>query len=260
MILSGSLTDWSVPELLQIMRVTDKTATLRVEGPRSGVVSFLSGGIAGGRVSGVPPASEARQGAIDAVYFLHDAREGSFFVGNPEAEEGDPVFSVEEVMAEVGHLRDLEADVGRLGAREDSLLTLVSAPGGAVTLDPRDWEALAALVPGFTLDDLSNRGGRSRALQVVHALLQRGLVEVGAARPEGEAPPPVQDRLGETPLERAVDLSTDIPVPPEPRIQSEETEDDTQRLRKGVASNPSTTLVSGVLDEMRRLRTSSGGN
>jgi hypothetical protein len=260
MILSGNLTDWSVPELLQIMRVTDKTATLRVEGPRSGVISFLSGAIAGGRVSGVPPASESRQGAIDAVYFLHDAGEGSFFVGNAEAEEGDAVFTVEEILAEVGHLRDLEADVGRLGAKEDSLLTLVSAPGGAVTLDPRDWEALAALVPGFTMDDLSARGGRSTALQIVHALLQRGLVEVGAPRPEGEAPP-VVDRLGEAPLEQEADLSTEIPVPPDPRNQGEvEGEDDTHRLRRGVASNPSTTLVSGVLDEMRRLRTSGGGN
>jgi hypothetical protein len=223
------------------------------------VVSFLSGAIAGGRVSGLQASNDSRQGAIDAVYFLHDAQEGSFFVGNAEAEEGDTVFSVEEILAEVGHLRDLEADVGRLGAKEDSVLTLVTSPGGAVTLDPRDWEALAALVPGFTMDDLSASGGRSKALQIVHALLQRGLVEVGAARPEGE-PSPVPDRLGEAPLEKAVDLSTDIPVQPDPHAQDEETDDDIHRLRRGVASNPSTTLVSGVLDEMRRLRTSSGGN
>ena len=46
MMLSGNLSDWSVGDLLQMLHITKKTASLHIDGTdRSGVVHFESGAI-----------------------------------------------------------------------------------------------------------------------------------------------------------------------------------------------------------------------
>ena len=113
--------------------------------------------------------------------------------------------------------------------------------------------------------------GRTRAFQVVNTLLARGLtvkdtsadVELRPRRRWRRPRPrleefPVLEWLGDHPVEGAVDLSTDIPTAHGTDDAEELTEPDARRHLKGVHASPDTTLVSGVLDDMRRLRTNSG--
>ncbi|MEX0946227.1 MAG: hypothetical protein WD064_02555, partial [Acidimicrobiia bacterium] len=93
------------------------------------------------------------------------------------------------------------------------------------------------------------------------AILKTLAVEPDVApAPVGQrAEPPVLDWLSEHPADGAVDLSTDIPSP-----RTNDQEDDIEevaverRSLRGVVASPGTTLVSGVLDDMRKLRTNNG--
>ena len=70
MMLSGNLSNWSVADLLQMMRVTGKTAALRIEGTRAGVIHFNDGKLAGAALAGQRPPSELdqlRRSTIDAL-------------------------------------------------------------------------------------------------------------------------------------------------------------------------------------------------
>jgi hypothetical protein len=70
------------------------------------------------------------------------------------------------------------------------------------------------------------------------------------------ADPPVLDWLSEHPAEGAVDLSTDISS--SSRASDHDDTDEVtaeRRSLRSVVASPGTTLVSGVLDDMRKLRT-----
>jgi uncharacterized protein DUF4388 len=275
MMLSGNLSNWSVADLLQMMRVTGKTAALRIEGTRAGVIHFNDGKLAGASLAGQRPPSELdqlRRSTIDALFVLTGPTEGSFFVASPEFDPTAPSWEVVEIMAEVEHLRLIESEIRALGVDENSPLVLSAEVPSPVTLHSEDWSTLVSLVPAFSLASLERTMGRTRAFQVVNTLLSRGLtVKDTSADVEPPAPAPVPSAtaaapaqefpvlewLGDHPVEGAVDLSTDIPAA-HGTDDSEETEPDARRHLKGVHASPDTTLVSGVLDDMRRLRTSSG--
>ena len=269
MMLSGNLSNWSVADLLQMMRVTAKTAALRIEGTRAGVIHFNEGKVAGATLSGQRPTSEVdqlRRSTIYALFVLTGPTEGSFFVASPEFDPASPSWEVSEIMAEVEHLRLIESEIHALGVEENSPLVLSNDVPSPVTLHAEDWATLVSLVPPFSLASLERTLGRTRAFQVVNALLTRGLTvkdltEVPVAPTQPVAPVAKQDEfpvlewLGDHPAEGAIDLSTDIPIarPDEP----EHVEADPKRNLKGVHASADTTLVSGVLDDMRRIRTNS---
>jgi hypothetical protein len=269
MMLSGNLSNWSVADLLQMMRVTGKTAALRIEGTRAGVIHFNEGKLAGATLAGQRPPTETdqlRRSTIDALFVLTGPTEGSFFVASPEFDPNSPSWEVVEIMAEVEHLRLIESEIRALGVEENSPLVLSADVPSPVTLHAEDWATLVSLVPAFSLASLERTMGRTRAFQVVNTLLARGLtvkdtafevdlvppVPVAATVPTAAEEFPVLEWLGDHPAEGEVDLSTDIPTPVEPA------EPDAKRHLKGVHASAETTLVSGVLDDMRRLRTNNG--
>ena len=271
MMLSGNLSNWSVADLLQMMRVTGKTAALRIEGTRAGVIHFNDGKVAGATLAGQRPPMELdqlRRSTIDALFVLTGPTEGSFFVASPEFDPTSPSWEVTEIMAEVEHLRLIESEIRALGVEENSPLVLSADVPSPVTLHAEDWATLVALVPAFSLASLERTMGRTRAFQVVNALLSRGLTMKDTAFEVDLAPPPpvekiptpaeefpVLEWLGDHPAEGEVDLSTDIPTRPDDEVP---TEPDAKRHLKGVHASAETTLVSGVLDDMRRLRTNNG--
>lgn len=266
MMLSGNLSNWSVADLLQIMRVTGKTAALRIEGTRAGVIHFNDGKIAGASLAGQRPASTpdgARQSAVDALFVLTSPSEGSFFVATPEVDPKAPSWEVVEIMAEVEHLRLIEGEVLRQGIEENTALSLTADVPSPVTLHAEDWATLVSLVPAFSLASLERSLGRTRALQVVNTLLARGLTVRGTTVEVDLAPPsilsaeePALDWLGDHPVSSGVDLSTEIAGGhSEDHLEGDP---DNKRSAKGVVASPDTTLVSGVLDDMRRLRTTNG--
>jgi len=270
--LSGNLSNWSVADLLQMMRVTGKTAALRIEGTRAGVIHFNEGKLAGATLAGQRPSADMDQhrlSTIDALFVLTGPTEGSFFVASPEFEPNSPSWEVAEIMAEVEHLRLIESEIRALGVEENSPLVLTADVPSPVTLHAEDWATLVALVPAFSLASLERTMGRTRAFQVVNTLLSRGLtvkdtsfevdlspatpVVVAAEQPVDEFP--VLEWLGDHPVQGAVDLSTDISASSRVDESVEVPEPDAKRHLKGVHASAETTLVSGVLDDMRRLRT-----
>ncbi|MGQ0848220.1 MAG: DUF4388 domain-containing protein [Actinomycetota bacterium] len=297
MLLSGNLSNWSVSDLLNMMRVTGKTATLRIEGTRAGVVHFDDGRIVGAALAGVrssPRHEDAVRSTVDALYVLSGATEGSFLVGDPEMQPGSPGWDVSELMSEVLRLRMIEEDVFRQGVGERTLLTLTPDVPSPVTLHAEEWAALVSLVPSFTLAALEPMIGRAYALQIINTLLVRGLtvkgpeeltkrrepepepaalptqqhepevvVEPDRSTPELEEPepevedeeqePPVLDWLSDRPAGADVDLSTSFR-----NDQEEGDTGTTRRSLKSVAASAETTLVSGVLGDMRKLRTGNG--
>lgn len=270
MMLSGNLNNWSVTDLLQIMRVTAKTAALRIEGTRAGVIHFNEGKIAGASLAGQrPPSSSegARQSAVDALFVLTSPSEGSFFVATPEVDPKAPAWEVAEIMAEVEHLRLIEGEVLRHGIEENTALALTADVPSPVTLHAEDWATLVSLVPAFSLASLERSLGRTRALQVINTLLARGLTVRGTMVEVDLVPPPPilnaspeqgLDWLGDHPAAGGVDLSTEITGGrPDEHVEGA-VDSDSKRSAKGVVASPDTTLVSGVLDDMRRLRTTNG--
>jgi hypothetical protein len=174
-------------------------------------------------------------------------------------------------MAEVEHLRLIESEIRALGVEENSPLVLSADVPSPVTLHAEDWVTLVALVPAFSLASLERTMGRTRAFQVVNTLLSRGLTVKDTAFEVDLAPPPpvekvatsaeefpVLEWLGDHPAEGAVDLSTDITTSPRPDEADVPAEPDAKRHLKGVHASAETTLVSGVLDDMRRIRTNNG--
>jgi hypothetical protein len=274
MMLSGNLSNWSVADLLQMMRVTGKTAALRIEGTRAGVIHFNEGKLAGATLAGQRPPMELdqlRRSTIDALFVLTGPTEGSFFVASPEFDPNSPSWDVTEIMAEVEHLRLIESEIRALGVEENSPLILSADVPSPVTLHAEDWATIVALVPAFSLASLERTMGRTRAFQVVNTLLARGLTVKDTAFEVDLAPPvqvatvptaaeefPVLEWLGDHPAEGTVDLSTDIPTTPRPDETAEPAEPDAKRHLKGVHASAETTLVSGVLDDMRRIRTNNG--
>jgi hypothetical protein len=263
MMLSGNLSNWSVADLLQIMRVTTKTAALRIEGTKAGVIHFNEGKIAGANLAGQRPATSAddvRRSAVEALFVLTGPSEGSFFVATPELDPRAPSWEVAEIMAEVEHLRLIETEVLRQGIEESTPLALTADVPSPVTLHAEDWATLVSLVPAFSLSSLERTMGRTKALQVINTLLARGLTVRGTALEVDLAPAarvaegePALDWLGDHPA-GAVDLSTDIA-----EGGAETTVDaDGKRHLKSVVASPDTTLVSGVLSDMRRIRTNNG--
>jgi len=282
MLLSGNLNNWSVTDLLQIMRVTAKTATLRIDGARPGLIHFSEGRILGAALAGqrVPTnVEEALRCTVDALHVLTGFVDGVFLVAEPQFDPNLPGWDVSELMAEVERLRQLEDEVTTQGVSAGTQLKLSTEAATPVTLHAHEWHALVSLVPSFSLASLESTFGNSRSLQIVSALLARGLTTVApvdesahsyetvpmpepidlddvvASSEEPEAPD--LDWLGEQ-LAEPTDLEPSYPVA---NIFEEADPDEAEsdrRAPRGVAASPETTLVSGVLGDMRKLRTGHG--
>ncbi len=278
MLLSGSLSNWSVGDLLQIMRVTAKTATLRVDGARPGVVHFNEGrivgaGLAGQRVPRTP--EEALRATVDSLHVLTATNDGAFLVGDPDFDPAMRGWDVAEVMLEVDRLRQMEQEVFSQGITDAAALSLAAGVATPVTLHSEEWAALCALVPSFSLGSLQEAFGNSRALQFLSALLTRGLTEPAVVdRPVAievipdsepivlnevsvaevsEPTLPVLDWLGDQP-EGPIDFDAPIETSPD----EVEDEDGHRRALRSVVTPAETTLVSNVLGDMRKLRTGQG--
>jgi hypothetical protein len=286
MLLSGSLSNWSVSDLLQIMRVTAKTATLRIDGSRPGVIHFGEGRIVGAGLAGqrVPRnAEEALRATVDALHVLTATSDGAFLVAEPDFDPALRGWDVAEVMMEVDRLRHMEQEVISQGVSDATALRLASDVATPVTLHSEEWAAVCALVPSFSLGSLQDTFGNSRALQFLSALLGRGLtiaapetqVEVAIdtiPAPEpivlnevsvvvtSEPEMPILDWLGDHQVEGAVDFNSDEFEDEDEDLEDAEDEEDQlesdqRRALRSVVAAPETTLVSDVLGDMRKLRT-----
>lgn len=292
--LSGTLSDWTVSDLLNVMKVTGKTASLHIKGERTGTVHFCEGKVVGAVLDGQavsPRDFESRAVASDTLFVLNALEDGLFEVGPFEGPEADG-WDAEDLVADMQQLSDLEADLESADVR-DSFVMLRDEIDQPVTVQVEDWWALASLVSVLSFHQLEDVFGRGRAIRLLHALWRLGLIEKVEGPIEDELHPDLEgDRSEPEPIvletsPPAVDLSRlDEPVEDEPAastgIEADRSddawldqiasaaaglpldappEDEDSHLKNrtvlGVSAPASTVLTGSVLDEMRRLRSRS---
>ena len=274
--LSGQLSDWSINDLLQIMQVTKKTGSLEIEGTQRGRIHFKDGAVTGADLSGSRSAfvAEDRGSLADVIYVLSSLDKGTFAM-TPTEHMGLESWSVEDIIADVAAISELEAAVIGSGLIEATGIRLTDTLNEPITLESNDWHALVSLVQPFTFEQLESRFGRGGAVRALYTLQMLGVVEPMTSEDESE----FLDRLAE-----GIHAETAQPVPTEEgeadagekgkhedeafvHVVVEDPEvvdEDSESLEKaptrepvgvrGLAADASTTLTDGVYDEIRRLR------
>ena len=270
--LSGQLTDWSMKDLLQIMQVTKKTASLDIDGERRGRIHFRDGTVTGAELTGANgsfPGTD-RSGVADVLYVLSMVNEGSFAVGAADGPETSG-WSVEDVLADVEALRSLEGEVIDAGLFEAVGIRFVREIGEPITISPEDWAVMVSLIQPFTFDDLETKVGRGGAVRVLHTLHMLGIGEALVDENESDwldrvaddAAPASDDPIwSEDVPEEAKDETGEISASEDPSevlvdASDEETSESEEKEPadlRGVSAPASTTLTDGVYDEIRRLR------
>lgn len=182
MIMSGSLAEWSVEDLLHLVRITQKTTSIRLVGDsHSGVVHLSRGAIVAVEVEpSTGDAGDDFSRAVDGIRALTSQTEGTFeFRPAQRADDADG-FEVEHILAAVQKDLRREQRLAGLGVGEGQPLALSGQPAGPVTFQIQAWQLLAPLVPVFSLGELERRFGRGRAVATVLMLDALGILE----RPE----------------------------------------------------------------------------
>ncbi len=282
MILSGRLEDWSVSDLLHMLRVTRKSASLAVAGDgRSGVLHFHEGMIVDADLTGSPLPSDPRSRVVETIYVLQTMTSGEFAIGSPGAAGGGDILDVAEVLTVAAERLEMEEGLRSSGLLDADGLGLVPSVSEHTSVHPDDWEVLAEIIATFTFPDLEERIGRSRAVAFLGSLDRLGVVEIRQApavvplrpnvdeasapevpsfpepRPvESAAPSPwtVPDWDGEEVASAGLqvvieDSRSDSSVNGTP---SEEGQSTRRREMRSVISPADTTLVPGVLSDIRQ--------
>lgn len=266
--LTGTLSDWTVADLLNVMKVTGKTATLHIKGRTAGTIHFVEGRVVGAELDGRPIAGDSRADAADNLLVLWSLEEGTFevvdFAGSEEAG-----WDVESVLSDMEALRSLESELVEAGLADGHLMLKEQIESG-VTIDPSDWWALSSLVSALSFGQLEEVFGRGRAIRLLHTLYRLGVIDkvdmptdepatvptdppavdlAALAEDEGaQFEGPTADRDDESWLDE-IAAAAEAPA-------SESNDDSGAGSRRvlGVAAPASTVLTGSVLDEMRRLR------
>lgn len=276
--LSGQLADWSITDLLQIMHVTKKTGSLDISGERSGRIHFVDGTVIGADLKGSRQTYVAtdRSSVADVLYVLSSLESGSFSVGASEAPASSESWSVEEILADVSSLSELESKVAESGLIEAAGIRMNDDVDERVTLEPEDWKVIVGLVQPFTFSHLEARYGRGGAVRVLHTLVRLQVAEP-ITDDESQWLDQLADNLsGDSSEPLWLEQETNEPAAKHLAPEGEETEESehaepvevadvvevepapsgdglTADIR-GVSAPASTTLTDGVYDEIRRLR------
>lgn len=269
--LSGTLSDWTVSDLLNVMKVTGKSASLHIKGHNSGTIHFSEGKVVGAELEGRQITGESRESAADSLLVLWSLDEGTFEMVSFEGAE-DEGWDVESLLGDMEGLQVLETELVEAGLRE-SYLMLKDEIDAPVTIEAGDWWAIASLVSVLSFAQLEEVFGRGRAIRLLHTLWRLGLMEkveqITEDRPvmPADQPPAVDlaalaaEEGGEAQFEgpEAADRDDEswldeIAAAAEGPAPAHEDPETAARRVMGVAAPASTVLTGSVLDEMRRLR------
>jgi hypothetical protein len=180
MILNGRLEDWTVDDLLQIMRITHKTGTLEITGEQRASIHFQEGAIGGIELGGIPCLSDQdRSVAVNVMAerlrTLLPLRSGGFEITDL-ARDGSNLVEVPDLLEAVQKLLDLERSALGDDVAENTALKL-RLRLDPITLEPDTWLAVVDLVGTFSLERMVSRLGRSDAVQLLALLRRHDLFE-----------------------------------------------------------------------------------
>lgn len=291
--LSGTLSDWTVADLLSMLNVTKKTASLHVRGERTGTIHFTEGRVVGAALTGemVIQSDDTRVAVADALLVLSGLESGTFELGPFKGPEGEG-WEIESLLSDLERLESLQSDLADSGLK-DAQLMLREEVDQPVTIQTEDWWALASLVSVLSFDQLEDVFGRGRAIRLLHALWRMDLVEQLDEPVSLETKPILAEReparseveveieadAGTTEPEQESDEETESELETASGTDSNGSDDDSwldeiaaaaggseetdleklePRRVMGVSAPASTVLTGSVLDEMRRLRSHPG--
>lgn len=259
--LSGDLSDWPVADLLNMLKVTSKTATLQIQSDRTGTVHFTSGRVAGAAISGdsvVEGEAGSRVATVDALFVLSSFDSGKFELGSYTGPEGADGWEIDDLLADMERLNELVTDLGGSELATGSLMLKdeISAP---VTIVEEDWWALASLVSVLSLEQLEGVFGKARAVRLLHTLWRLGIIDVlPSDAPVAEPTSTSNDEVAAPADEAWLDEIASKQASPAAETSVAVELDDDRKKVTGVAAPASTVLTGSVLDEMRRLRSRVG--
>lgn len=228
MILNGHLDDWTVEDLLQIMRITAKTGSLHIVSAPSAAIHFKDGRVCGIDLVHSHDLAEADPGVATNVMaerlrMILPLRTGTFDIGDL-TRTSDNAVEVPDLLEAVEKLVALERAALGDDVSEDTALKL-RLRLDPVTLEPDTWLAIVDLVGTFSLERLMAKVGRSEAVQLLALLRREDLFErtdeplqnvepaVGSLRTPDESP------LGAESTPQPVNGGSGGPTPlPEPLV------------------------------------------
>ena len=279
MIMTGELGEWSVDDLLQIVRITEKTTTIEIDGPqRRGYLAFRQGRLVGGEVfPDGPTGGDHRSRLVESVYLLLTTAEGSFHFGTRPVPDDAESFDIKDIIESAGADLDRERRIVDAHIERGSVLELVSPGSDPVTIPAEVWGYVTSLVPAFGVSHLEAAYGRREAVVRLLALFDAGLLGIrhGAHHQVDTLPPvptedrfPVEERLPLDPVDDPASMTDDVdqlapveqpsawweatareePEPEAVEIFGPEDEGDMHE----VLIPSDTTLVTGVLSDIRR--------
>lgn len=283
--LSGTLDDWTIVELLSMLKVAKKTGSLTISGDRSGQVHVEAGRVVAAGVGTDPVAAdhgERRMRTVDTLFLLSSVRSGSFELDSYSGPDGEG-WDVDELVADMTRLTELESDVESAGLTTKAVI-LTESINAPLTVAPEDWWAMASLVSALSLEQLESVFGRARSIRLLHTLWRLGVTETIDDEPaapefevsvESDAPGPIpgpETTSDDSSIEPDLDVGMDVTRGDESWLdelaaaeaekagvavgEAAKTE---RRSLTGVSAPASTTLTGSVMDEMRRLRGRNGG-
>lgn len=209
MIMAGRLGEWSVEDLLQIAKITQKTTSIELIGEeRSGVIYLRDGGVVDAELLGVEqPAGDRFSRVVEIIVALTGIEVGSFQFGTREVP-----FSEERPVDINAVFAALEKDLAREKRLVDLGISGLEGLGVArhiaepLTLKPAVWQLLADLIEPFSLTALERRVGRRKAVAIVLTLEAIGVLSrdvelpeprmaMAAVEPAERIPKPVDDGM-----------------------------------------------------------------
>jgi hypothetical protein len=194
--MAGRLGEWSVEDLLQIARITQKTTSIELIGEdRSGVIYLRDGGVVNAELLGVEqPAGDRFSRVVEVIVALTGIEVGSFQFGTREVplSEERPV-DINAVFAALE--KDLArekrlVDLGISGLEGLGVARHITEP---LTLKPAVWQLLADLIEPFSLTALERRVGRRKAVAMVLTLEAIGVLSRDVELPEPLLPVAMSD-------------------------------------------------------------------
>jgi hypothetical protein len=186
MALSGTLDDFNLVDIIQLVDLGQKTCTIELKGLQNaeaseGQISFYEGAVYGAEIGLLT--GEA------ALYNLFLATNGEFELH--EGSEPPPrtiLTSNALVILEGSSRREAWNRLSGRLPHENQLLELVAAPSGApeeITVELDKWRIITLIDGSRTVGEIVSRAGigRQRALQMIVELLEAGLAERQQAAP-----------------------------------------------------------------------------
>jgi hypothetical protein len=198
MMMAGRLGEWSVEDLLQIARITQKTTSIEiVTATRSGVVYLRQGRLVDAELHPEPVGGgDHASRIVEALYVLSAMRDGTFEFGTRPVPPSGPSIEVKTVLDAVEKDMQREKRLADMGIASSETLGVAAEITDPLTLQPLMWRLLTDLIAPFSVETLERRIGRRKAvatvlmLEVAGVLTRRGepLIVEQTPEPAGEQP------------------------------------------------------------------------